>query len=176
MLAAWPNVAILAVVALGALVGFRRGLVRELAGVVAIAVGIAAATHYPGMWDAALESRVPFELAHAAGAALYGLTAYAVTRVCAGLLARVVSLPFLGLANAVLGLAVGAAKAVVLVWAIVYVALLFPLPGRIRADLRAAPLVALVGKPNARIDRSVEDALPGFLRPLAGWVLDADHG
>ena len=51
---AWPDIIIAAIVALGALRGFRRGFVAELSGAIALFVAIVAAFRYQGDWDASI--------------------------------------------------------------------------------------------------------------------------
>jgi hypothetical protein len=51
-------------------------------------------------------------------------------------------------------------------WAILYVALFFPLSRDLRDDLRRSTLVQLVTQPNAQVDDTVRGLLPWFVRPF----------
>ena len=166
---AWPDVVIAFVVVFGALKGFKRGLVRELTGAVALGFGIAAAFRYPGMWDGVLGTT--FHLApaaaHVIGIVAYAAAAYAIVLALGSLLSAVAKLPILGIGNALAGAAVGAVKAIVFVWAIVYVALLFPLSPPVRSDLHRSQLVAALLRPSDRFDNALRGALPPFMQPYA---------
>ncbi len=165
----WPDVAIGLVMIVGTLGGFKRGLVRELAGAVALAFALAAAFAYGGTWDAWLHDRTHWGIgtAHVAGMVLYAAAAYAVVFGVGIALATIAKLPIIGTANALLGAAVGFVKASVLLWAIVYVALFFPLNANLRDDMHQSHLVAVLQRPNGRIDASLRGSLPPFVRPFA---------
>ncbi len=165
---AWPDIIIGLIVLFGALKGLSRGLVNELAGLIALAFGIAAAFYYGGMWDAWLVRNVHVApgAAHVVGMVAYGVVAYAIVLVLAGALSAVARLPIIGTANALLGAVVGFAKGAVFAWALLYVALFFPLSADIRHDLHRSTLVAILQRPNDSVDRKVRDSLPGIVRPF----------
>ena len=165
----WPDVVIACVVLFGTLKGLKRGLVRELTGAVALAFGIAAAFRYPGMWDGFFGTtfHLAAASAHVVGIVAYAAAAYAIVLALGSVLSMVAKLPILGIGNAAGGAAVGAAKAIVFVWAIVYIALLFPLPGTVRSDLRRSQLVAALLRPSERFDDALRGSLPPFMQPYA---------
>lgn len=165
----WPDIAIGFLMIFGTLRGFKRGLIRELAGAVALGFAIAAGFAYGGTWDAWLHDRAHLGLgsAHIVGLALYAAAAYTVVRAVAAALATVAKLPLVGTANALAGAAVGFAKATVVLWAIVYVALFFPLTATLRDDMHQSRLVAFLETPNKRLDASLRGSLPSFVRPFA---------
>ncbi|GAC1303194.1 MAG: hypothetical protein NVS2B3_09110 [Vulcanimicrobiaceae bacterium] len=167
---AWPDVAIGAIAIFGTLRGFKRGFVSELRGAVALAFAIGAAFAYAGAWDLWLRDRLHMGsgIAHVAGMVLYGVVAYALVYALGSALAVVAKLPLIGTANALLGAAVGLLKSAIFLWAVVYVALFFPLTADLRDDLHRSHLVTVLETPNGPLDARVRDALPDIVRPFAG--------
>jgi len=166
---AWPDIAIGLLAIFGTLKGFKRGFVSELRGALALAFAIGAAFAYGGTWDVWLRASMHMGAgaAHVAGMLLYAILAYAVVYAIGSALAVVTKLPIVGTANALLGAVVGLLKSAVSAWAVVYVALFFPLTADVRDDLHRSHLVAVLESPNSAIDERVRDALPGFMRPFA---------
>ncbi|MDQ2908472.1 MAG: CvpA family protein [Candidatus Eremiobacteraeota bacterium] len=165
----WPDVVIAFVVLIGALRGFKRGLVRELAGAIALVFAIVAALRYPGIWDAFMRERfhLGFAAAHVVGMLAYAVAAYLIVLALGAALSMAAKLPLLGVGNAVFGALVGGAKALVVVWALLYVVLFLPLAPAVRADLRRSQLVAVLQQPTRRLDASLRSSLPSFLQPVA---------
>ncbi len=174
---AWPDIAIVVVVLFGALRGLKVGLVRELTGVLALAVGILAAFRYPGMWDEFIVAHwhAAAGAAHIIGMVAYAAVAYAIVLALGSALSIVAKLPLLNLVNAVGGAAVGAAKGVVFVWIALYVALFFPLPQAVRDDLHRSLLVAQLERPNDRLDTTLRATLPPAMVPFAHSLFEAHH-
>ena len=172
---AWPDIAVAFLIVVGALLGFKRGFIRELTGAFALTFALAAAFRYPGMWDGALAERahVTPGATHVVGMLLYAALAYLVVLALGSVLSIVTKLPFVGLGNAVLGALVGVAKAVVFAWLVVYVGLFFPLSNDLRNDLHRSTLVELLQMPNARVDASVRASLPPFVAPFADGMFAA---
>jgi membrane protein required for colicin V production len=170
MTAAWPDLLIAGILLVGAVKGFRRGLVSELSGAVALVVALIAAFRYPGTWDPAVAAVTHLGpgSAHIVAMALFACAAYAIVVALALLLRPIVRLPLMGTANALLGACIGAAKAAVLVWALLYVALFFPLSRDLRADLHRSTLVGVLTLPNAQLDDTMRASLPWYVRPFAG--------
>ncbi len=169
---AWPDIAIGFVAIFGALKGFKRGFVSELHGAVALAFAVAAAFAYGGTWDVWLRDRMHMGTgtAHVAGMVLYAILAYAIVYALGSALAVVAKLPIVGTANALLGAFVGTLKSAVFAWAVVYVALFFPLTAELRDDLHRSPLVAALQQPNSAVDARVRASLPDFVRPFADSI------
>jgi uncharacterized membrane protein required for colicin V production len=170
----WPDILIGAIVLLGALKGYKRGFVSELSGAIALFVAVVAAFRYQGDWDAWTASllHVGPGSAHVVAMTLFALAAYLITSAIGLVLSRVAKLPLIGIANGALGAGVGAAKAGVLLWAVLYVALFFPLSRDLRADLHRSALVALLTGPNARLDGAMRSSLPWFVRPFSGGLFE----
>jgi hypothetical protein len=69
----------------------------------------------------------------------------------------------------------GALKTLLFLWAALYVALFFPLPGDLRKGLHESPLVAVLALPNQAVDDRVKSALPEVVRPYAGPMFAGHH-
>ncbi|MGP6158120.1 MAG: CvpA family protein [Vulcanimicrobiaceae bacterium] len=166
---AWPDVLCGALLVFGALKGFKRGLVSELAGLIALGVALVAAWLYPGMWDAGLAgwTHAGAGTAHVIGMVLYAGTAYAAMSLLASFLNRAAKLPLINVGNAVLGALVGLTKAAIFVWALVYVALFFPLSRDLRTALHRSHIVAVLEAENPQVDGALRAALPSFVQPYA---------
>jgi uncharacterized membrane protein required for colicin V production len=172
----WPDLVIGAIALVFALKGFKRGFVGEVGGFVALAAAIWAALHYPGVLDSTMRQFFHLDRgsAHIAGMISFAVLVYVALLVIAGVLSRIAKLPVIGLGNALGGAAVGAVKALIGIWAVLYVALFFPLPAGLRSDLRDSRLVAIVTSENGRIDSFVEQTMPWFIRPVT-LPLFANH-
>ena len=173
---AWPDIVIAIVVLFGTLKGFKSGLVRELTGALALAFAIAAAFRYPGMWDGFIATHVHVSpgATHVVGMVAYAAVAYAIVLALGSVLSLVAKLPLLGIVNALGGAVVGAAKALVIVWVVLYVALFFPLSHDIRDDLHRSSFVAQLERPNERFDTTLRATLPPFIAPFADSLF-AEH-
>jgi uncharacterized membrane protein required for colicin V production len=166
---AWPDIVLGIVAIVGTLKGFKRGLVEELTGAVALAFAIGAAFAYGGTWDAWVGARTHLGpgSTHVVGMVLYAAVAYVVVFAIGMALSTVAKLPIVGTANALGGAVVGLVKATVLAWAVVYVALFFPLSRDLRDDLHHSRLVAVLETPNAHLDGILRGSLPWFVKPFA---------
>lgn len=165
----WPDVVIVAIALIAALRGYKRGFVVELSGAIALVLGLLAAFHYDGAYDApiAAVTHLGPGSAHVVGMASIGLAVWALLAAVAFLLARIVKLPVIGVGNGLGGAAVGVMKSALLIWAMLYVALFFPLSPDLRSDLHRSPLVAVLTEPNAQLDGTLRAWMPWFIRPLA---------
>lgn len=172
----WPDLVIGAFALVFALKGFKRGFVAEVGGFIALAAAIFAALHYPGTLDSTMRGffHIDAGTAHIAGMISFALIVYAALLVIASFLGRIAKLPVIGLGNALGGAAIGIVKALIGVWAVIYVALFFPLPGGLRSDLHGSQLVAIVTSQNRAIDAFVQNTIPWFLRPVTA-PLFANH-
>ncbi|MEO6990567.1 MAG: CvpA family protein [Candidatus Baltobacteraceae bacterium] len=170
----WPDLLILAVVLLGAFKGFKRGFVAELSGAIALTAAIVGAFLYGGQWDAWFVTMTHLGpgSAHVVAMFAFALLCYAVVAALGIALGTVAKLPLIGIANSLLGACVGVAKAALLLWAVLYIALFFPLSRDLRADLHHSPLVAALVAPNDRFDGMIRKALPGFVRPFSGFLFE----
>jgi uncharacterized membrane protein required for colicin V production len=165
----WPDVVIGIVVIFGTLKGFKRGLIAELAGALALAFGVAAAFFYSGGWDGFVRGWTHLSPgpAHVIGMVLYAAAAYAVVLALGAALSTVAKLPIIGIANSILGAVVGLIKATVFAWAVLYIALFFALPTDVREDLHRSVSVTFLQIPNTQLDGTLRASLPPFVQPYA---------
>lgn len=165
---AWPDAVIVLMLVVGAFKGFRRGFVGELGGVAALAAALIAPWYYNGAADAQIETYTKLDAgqAHVAGMLLTAVFAYIVVLTAAGILQRIARLPILGTGNALAGAVVGFAKSAIVVWIILFVALLYPLTPSIRDSLRSARLVPYFTSFDDPAARAIESMTPPFLRPI----------
>jgi uncharacterized membrane protein required for colicin V production len=173
----WPDLLAFVILVTGTVRGVMRGFVSELTGMIALAVAIAAAFLYPGMWDNPIESWTQLGpgSAHVIAMALFAALAYSIVLIIGGLLGRIAKLPLINIANAVLGGGVGFVKAALLLWLLVFIALYFPLSKDLRADLSHSYIVGLLQGPNGQIDTWAKQSLPWFARPFSNGILGRHH-
>jgi hypothetical protein len=81
-------------------------------------------------------------------------------------LGRIAKLPVLGIGNSIAGALVGAGKAIVCAWAVLYVLLFFPLSRDLRSDLHHSQVVQLITQVNPQVDEAFRGLLPWFVKPL----------
>jgi len=158
----WPDAIIGFIVALGSVRGYRRGLLKEIIGFAALAVGLAATAFYPGMWDGFFETsaHVPHVVAHVVGLLAFGALAYAVVLAFGIPLGAVAKLPLVGIANRLLGALAGFVKSAAFAWAVLFAATFFPLSPAMRDDLRRSPLAQALLAPFGE-ERLQPPAIPG---------------
>ncbi len=164
----WPDVLIGGLALIFALKGWKRGLVAELAGALAFVIAIVAAIRYPGSLDdlAVRYLHVGPGAAHVIGMVVFALAVYLAVMAVAWIFGRFARLPIISLGNHIGGALVGAAKALLGAWAVLYVALFFSLTHDVRRDLHRSTMVAIVTGPNALVDSLMRGALPSFVKPL----------
>lgn len=171
---AWPDVAIVLLLAAGTFKGFSRGFVAELGGIAAVAAGLIAPWYYNGSADAQIEALTKLGAgpAHVAGMIFTGIAAYVIILVAASILGRIAKLPLLGIGNALAGAAAGFAKSTILIWFVLFVASLFALPAPVKTSLQDARLVPYFTQFDAAIDVAIRKAVPPFAQPLLDPMLD----
>lgn len=174
---AWPDLAIGAILLLGAFRGLGRGFVAELTGAVALVAAIVSAFFYPGMWDKPLgdSTHLGAGSAHVIGMLIFAAIAYFVVVYVGGLLGRIARLPVLSQLNRILGAAIGFAWAALFVWIALYIALWFPLSKDLRSDLHRSALVAVFQRPNGPIDTYIKKSLPWFAKPFSNGIFGRHH-
>lgn len=173
----WPDVVIIAILAIAAIKGFARGLLSELGGVVAVLLALAAPFYYNGMFDSIFEKTLKMNVAsaHITGLVVTGLIVYGIIMLLLWVIGRYTHLPALGAGNAIGGGIVGLAKGVVLLWVVLFIALLFPLSTQIRTDLHKSRLVAMLQQENQRVDDAIKSRLPDLAKPLVDPILDRER-
>jgi membrane protein required for colicin V production len=173
----WPDLVIGGIALLFAWKGFRNGFVAELAGPVALLIAIAAAFFYPGSLDADVVNVTHLGpgSSHAIGTVVFAAIVYAIVTMIAWLLGRVAKLPGVAIVNGGAGALVGGAKALLGAWAVLYVALFFPLTPDLRDDLHTSQLVAMITAPDAGIDATAREFLPWFVKPFLAPIFARHH-
>jgi uncharacterized membrane protein required for colicin V production len=164
----WPDIVIGGLALVLALRGWKRGFVSELVGVVALFVAIVAAIRYPGSLDDVAEryAHAGPGAAHIIGMAIFASAVYLAIVALGWIFGRFAKLPVISLGNSTAGALVGAFKALVGAWAVLYVALFFPLPHDLRVDLRRSTAVSIITQPNGQVDALMRGALPSFAKPF----------
>jgi uncharacterized membrane protein required for colicin V production len=168
----WPDIVIGLAVLFGLWRGWKRGFIAELTGTLALAAGVAASFAYPGMWDTAVQNRTHLGpgSAHVVAMLGYDALAYGIVFALGHILGGIAKLPLIGTANAALGGLVGAVQACVLLWAVLYVALFFPLSPDLREDLHHSKLVSVLALAYPRLDDTLRSSLPWFVQPFAADI------
>lgn len=158
----WPDIVVAIVALLGAIKGYSRGFVSEVAGVFAILFGLMAPWWYRGAADATIESTLHLApgIAHIVGMILSGLAVYVIVMAGAWVLDRFAKLPLISLANSLGGLVAGLIKSAVLLWFVLFIALFFPLTPGLRSDLHRSQLVGYLTAPNIFIDGALAAVTP----------------
>ncbi len=172
--AGWPDFLIAAALLIGAIKGWRKGFIGELAGVIALILALLMPWFYRGGLDGTLATllHVWSPAAHVVAMVLIGIATYAAVLLVAHAVGAILRLPFLGTGNAAAGAAIGLLKAALLVWIVLYVALFFPLSAGIRSALHASTFTRMIAGENDRIDDSLIGVLPPFARPFAQPIFD----
>jgi Colicin V production protein len=144
----WPDLLFAAVIALAVFKGFTRGFVKELGGLIAIAAATIAPWYYNGSadWVIAKYTDLGPPLAHAAGMIGTSIAAYLIVMVAV--------------------LIVGFVKAYALIWAILFIALFFPLTPAIRSNLHESHLAPFFTAYDSNVDDGILWAAPEFARPF----------
>ncbi len=160
----WLDWAIVAVLALAALHGLRRGAAVALLGAVGVVAGyLAASAWYPSLALVLRAVRLPGAWAAAAAFAVLLLGVYAfVGALASALLER----GTLSVSSRLAGLAVGAAKGALLCAALAGWLLASPLHDPVSRDLQRSALAPLAVRVHRDGARALARVLPPALRPL----------
>ncbi len=165
---AWPDLIIVAILAIATLKGYSRGFVSELGGAVAVTAGLVTPWFYNGFFDPQIEgiTKLGPGSAHVVGMFATGLITYILILIVARLLGAIAKLPVLGLGNALGGAIIGFAKGAILIWLVFFIALFFPLSPDIRSGLHASRLAPYFVTYDAPIDDAILSTIPWFARPF----------
>lgn len=164
----WPDLVIAAIALLFALKGWKRGFVAEIGGFIALAAAFWAALRYPGTFDQTVRALTGLGegSAHVIGMFAFAIIVYIALMVVSAVLSRIAKLPVIGIGNGFGGALIGVVKALLGTWAVLYIALFFPLTPDLRGDLHHSQIVAVVTQENPQIDKFVRTTMPWFVRPL----------
>lgn len=153
--------------------GYRSGVVRELIGLAAILIAWLLAGAFAGPFADALgiQLGVSVSVAHLIGFWLLFLVVFAAVRAGGWLLEKVASLPIVKIVSGVGGGLVASAKAVLLLWLLLFVALFFPISADVRAAMRASPSARAIDALDEPAYAMLESALPHTVRVVAASIL-----
>ncbi len=148
--------------------GFRNGLVREVIGLAAVVLAWFAATAFvagAADWIGAQWGLAP-AVSRVAGFWAVFLAAFVLVRALGWLLEKITKLPVISIASGLGGGVVASIKALVLLWAILFVALFFKMDPQVRAALRSSPSATLIESFDAPVVAAIDAALPKVTRPV----------
>lgn len=153
--------------------GYRSGVVRELIGLVAIVLAWALAGAFAGPFSDSLGQtwHVSVAVAHLIGFWLLFLIVFAGVRAAGWLLERVTSLPIVKVVSGIGGGLAAAAKAVLLLWFLLFVALFLPISGDVRDAMRASPSARAIDALDLPAYAMLESAMPRDVRIVTGSIL-----
>jgi uncharacterized membrane protein required for colicin V production len=157
--------------------GYRSGIVREAIGLVAIILAWVAAGSLAGTMSPALQKSLGLSPApaHLASFWLLFLFTFAATRALGWMLERVTAKPILRIVNGIGGGIVAAAKGVLALWLILFIALFFPVARDVRAILKNSPTVATIEALDQPAYAVLTASLPRRTRPFVRLFLDHHH-
>jgi uncharacterized membrane protein required for colicin V production len=157
--------------------GYRAGVVREAIGMVAIVLAWVAAGAFAGTMSPALQKTLGLSAssAHLVGFWLLFLFIFALTRAAGWALERVTARPVLRIANGIGGGIVACAKAVLLLWLVLFVALFFPIARDVRAILKSSPSVMSIEALDRPAYAILTASLPQRAHPFVRIILDHHH-
>jgi uncharacterized membrane protein required for colicin V production len=173
----WADLVMGTVALVGTYKGFRAGFINELMGIVALGGSLWAGFSYGGFWDQAIAGTTHLGAgsSHALGVILFSAELYALISAAGFLLNRIASLPIVNVGNKFLGAFVGLSKTAIFLWAILYVALFFPLTDDLRRDLHQSLLASAATQPDGQIDDALRGTLPDFAKPFAEPYFERHH-
>ncbi|HEU5480295.1 MAG TPA: CvpA family protein, partial [Candidatus Tumulicola sp.] len=153
--------------------GYRAGVVRELIGLAAILIAWLLAGAFAGPFSDSLgiQLGVSVPVAHLIGFWLLFLVVFAAVRAGGWLLEKFASLPIIKIVSGIGGGIVASAKAVLLLWLLLFVALFFPISADVRAAMRASPSARAIDALDTPAYAMLESALPRTVRVVAGSIL-----
>lgn len=153
--------------------GYRAGVVRELIGLVAIIFAWVLAGAFAGPFADSLGQawHISVSIAHLIGFWLLFLIVFAGIRALGWLLERAASLPIIKIFSGIGGGLVASAKSVLLLWALLFVALFFPISVDVRSAMRSSPSARAIDALDEPAYAMLEGALPKPVRIVAASIL-----
>ena len=157
--------------------GYRSGVVRELIGILAIILAWVLAGAFAGLLSEALQQRFGLSqgAGHLAAFWLLFLVVFAGVRAIGWLVERFTSLPLLRVASGIGGGFVACAKALLLLWLVLFVALFFPISRDVRATLKSSASVGVIVALDRPAFAMLNESLPNSARPFARFILAHHH-
>jgi membrane protein required for colicin V production len=169
----WVDALVILTLAVAFWGGYRAGVVREIIGLAAIIIAWVLAGAFAGPFADSLgvQLGVSVAVAHLIGFWLLFLVVFAAVRAAGWLLERAATLPIVKVVSGVGGGVVASAKAVLLLWLLLFVALFFPISPDVRAAMRASPLARAIDSLDTPAYAMLESALPKTVRIVAASIL-----
>jgi membrane protein required for colicin V production len=157
--------------------GYRSGAVRESLVLVSLLVALVIAGALAGAFGSVIHRSFGLATAsaHLASFWLLFLLAFVGTRLAGWAADRTIFQPTLKVVSAVGGGVVACAKAIVVLWLILFTALFFPLATDVRATLRVSPTARWIEAINQPVYGLIIEGLPGRARPVAQLILKRHH-
>lgn len=173
----WADVLVALTLAVAFWGGYRSGMIRELIGILSIIVAWALAGAFAGLLSETLQLRFALSAgaAHLSAFWLLFLVVFAATRALGWLVERFTALPLLRFASGIGGGIVACAKAILLLWLVLFVALFFPISRDVRATLRKSPSVETIEALDRPAFAMLNQSLPHNARPFADLILAHHH-
>jgi membrane protein required for colicin V production len=153
--------------------GYRNGLVRELIGLAAVVLAWFAAAGFAGptaAWMTAQWQLTP-SVARVAAFWTVFLAVFVAVRAAGWLLERITKLPVISIVSGIGGGLAACVKAAVLLWAVLFVALFFPMAGDVRTALKNSPSAIFIDSFDAPVTAAIDAALPKLTRPVWHMVM-----
>jgi len=153
--------------------GYRAGVVRELIGLAAIVLAWVLAGAFAGPFADSLAAAwgTSVAVAHLIGFWLLFLVVFAGVRALGWLLERFASLPIIKIVSGIGGGIVASAKAVLLLWFVLFVALFFPISSDVRDAMRNSSTARAIDALDTPVYAMLEGALPKPVRVVAAALL-----
>jgi uncharacterized membrane protein required for colicin V production len=169
----WPDVFVALTLAVTFWGGFRSGFFREASVLAAIGLGWLVAGALSGVvaavfpfWRSLSDAAM-----HLIAFWLIFLIVFAAVRALGYMLERIPLPPILVFFSRIGGGLVGCAKAVFVLWLILFIALFFPIDKDVRAALHASPSARAIDSLNQPVNAFIEQSTPSLVRPIATLVL-----
>jgi membrane protein required for colicin V production len=173
----WVDVFVFLTLAVAFWGGYRSGAVRESLVLVSLLVALIVAGALAGSLGPFIHRSfgLPPASAHLASFWLLFLLVFTGMRLAGWAADRTLTEPALKVASALGGGLVACAKAVVILWLVLFTALFFPLAKDVRATLRASPTARWIEAINQPVYGLVIEGLPSQSRPFAQVILKHHH-
>jgi uncharacterized membrane protein required for colicin V production len=173
----WADWLILLTLAVAFWGGYRSGVLRESIGLASIIVAAFVAGALAGPVTPPIQRDYAVAPASAHLIAFWSLflVAFALVRLAGWAAERTIAAPAFKVASGLGGGVVACAKAVLALWAILFVALFFPIAPDVRTTLRASPTVRLIEGLDAPAYAILEGSLTGNARYWARVFLKHHH-
>jgi len=157
--------------------GYRAGVVREAIGMVAIILAWVAAGAFAGTMSPALQNILGLSpaSAHLVAFWLLFLFTFAAARAAGWAFERVTAQPVLRIASGIGGGIVACAKAVLVLWLILFIALFFPIAKDVRTILKRSPSVEMIEALDRPAYAMLTASLPPRTHAFVRMFLDHHH-